>query len=449
MSELFDPVLAAGAVRAEVGDAAWLRALLDVEAALAGAEADAGLIPREHADRIAEVCREGYFDVAEIGAKAVGVGNPAAPLVREITAKVGGEAARYVHFGATSQDVMDSAAMLLAKRALEPLLEDLEAAAEHAAALAREHATTVQAGRTLLQQAIPVTFGFTVAGWLSGLDAAALSLRGVRLAAQLGGATGTLASLGEQGPAVLAAFSRRLGLAEPALPWHTERSRIAGLAGSLGQLSGVVGGASRTITLLAQTEVAEVAEIPAEGSDVNTGGSSTMPHKRNPVAAVAAQAAAQQAPGLVSTLLGAMTQEHQRAAGSWHAEWRPITELFRTTGSAIYWLRTSFERLRVDADRMRKNLDTTGGAILSERVTTELAKDTGRLAAHDVVTECTKRALAGDGELADLLAEDPLVGKHLSREKIGQLLDPADYLGSARLFVERALAAHAERKEHP
>lgn len=444
MSELFDPVLAAGAVRAEVGDAAWLRALLDVEAALAGAEADAGLFPREHADRIAEVCREGYFDVAEIGAKAVGVGNPAAPLVREITAKVGGEAARYVHFGATSQDVMDSAAMLLAKRALEPLLDDLEAAAEHAAALAREHATTVQAGRTLLQQAIPVTFGLTAAGWLSGLDAAARSLRGVRLAAQLGGATGTLASLGEQGPAVLAAFSRRLGLAEPVLPWHTERSRIAELAGALGELSGVVGGASRTITLLAQTEVAEVAEI-AE----NTGGSSTMPHKRNPIAAVAAQAAAQQAPGLVSTVLGAMTQEHQRAAGSWHAEWRPVTELFRTTGSAIYWLRTSFERLRVDADRMRKNLDVTGGAILSERVTTELAKDTGRLVAHDAVTECTKRALAGDGELVDLLAEDPLVGKHLSREKIGQLLDPADYLGSARLFVERALTAHAERKEHP
>jgi 3-carboxy-cis,cis-muconate cycloisomerase len=442
MSELFDPVLAAGAVRDEVSDAAWLRALLDVEAALAQAEADAGLVPREHADRIAEVCREGYFDVAEIGAKAVGVGNPAAPLVREITTKVGGEAARYVHFGATSQDVMDSAAMLLAKRALEPLLEDLEAAAEQAAALARAHATTVQAGRTLLQQAIPVTFGFTAAGWLSGLDAAAQRLRGVRLAAQLGGATGTLASLGERGPEVLAAFSRRLQLAEPVLPWHTERSRIAELAGALGELSGVVGGASRTITLLAQTEVAEVAEI-ADGS----GGSSTMPHKRNPVAAVAAQAAAQQAPGLVSTLLAAMTQEHQRAAGSWHAEWRPITELFRSSGSAIHWLRTSFERLRVDADRMRKNLDVTGGAILSERVTTELAKETGRLAAHDAVTECTKRALAGDGELAGLLAEDPLVGKHLSRERIGELLDPAEYLGSARVFVERALTAHAQRKD--
>jgi len=441
MSELFDAVLAAGAVRDEVSDAAWLRALLDVEAALAGAEADAGLVPREHADRIAEVCREGYFEVSEIGAKAVGVGNPAAPLVRELTAKVGGEAARYVHFGATSQDVMDSAAMLLASRAMEPLLEDLDAAADRAAELAREHASTVQAGRTLLQQALPVTFGFTAAGWLSGLDSAAERLRAQRFTAQLGGASGTLASLGSRGPEVLAAFSRRLGLAEPALPWHTERSRIGELAGALGELCGVIGGISRTITLLAQTEVGEVAEV-AEGS----GGSSTMPHKRNPVAAVAAQAAAQQAPGLVGTLLAAMTQEHQRAAGSWHAEWRPLTELFRSTGSAVHWLRTSLARLQVDAERMRTNLDLTGGAVLSERVTTELAPETGRLAAHDAVTACTKRALAGEGSLAELLARDELVGKHLSRQRIERLLDPADYLGSARIFVDRALEKRKGRQ---
>ncbi|HKS43532.1 MAG TPA: 3-carboxy-cis,cis-muconate cycloisomerase [Amycolatopsis sp.] len=437
MPELFDPLLAAGPVRDEAGDAAWLRALLDVEAALAQAEADVGVIPAEHADRIADVCREGYFDVAEIGAKAVGVGNPAAPLVRELTAKVGGEAARYVHFGATSQDVMDSAAMLVAKRALEPLLADLEACADQVAELVREHASTVQAGRTLLQQALPVTFGFAAAGWLSGLDGAIERLRSVRLAAQLGGATGTLASLGAYGPAVLTAFSRRLELAEPALPWHTERGRIAELAGALGQTCGTVAGITRTIVLLAQTEVAEVYE-QAEGA----GGSSTLPHKRNPVAAVAAQAAAQQAPGLVSTLLGAMAQEYQRAAGSWHAEWRPLTELFRGTGSAVHWLRTSLARLVVDPDRMRANLEITGGALLSERVASELAATTGRLAAHDAVAACTKRALAGEGELAELLAQDLLVSKHLSTERIHELLDPARYLGSAPLFVERALTAH-------
>lgn len=444
MSELFDPILAAGPVREQVADAAWVTALLDAEAALAGAEADAGVIPREHADRIAEVARDGHFDAAAIGEKSVGVGNPAAPLVRELTAQVGGAAGRVVHLGATSQDIVDTAAMLVSARASEVLLAEVEACAARLAELAREHAGTVQAGRTLLQQALPVTFGYQVAGWLSGMDAAAERLRSQRFAAQLGGATGTLASLGEAGPAVLSAFAGRLGLDEPALPWHTERTRIAELAGALGETSGVVAGISRSLVLLAQTEVGEIAEV-AEGS----GGSSTMPHKRNPVAAVSADAAAQQAPGLVATLLAAMAQEHQRAAGSWHAEWRPLTELFRSTGSAVHWLRTSLDRLQVDTHRMRANLDITRGALLSERVTTALAAETGRLEAHDAVSACTRRALAGEGELATLLAEDPLVGKHLTRERIAALLDPADYLGSAWVFVERALAAHEKRKEIP
>jgi 3-carboxy-cis,cis-muconate cycloisomerase len=443
MTDLFGGLVGAGAVRGEVGDSAWLRAMLDAESALAEAQADAGLIDRAHADEIAHACRDGYFDVAELGAQAIGVGNPAAPLVREITAKVGGEAARYVHFGATSQDIVDTAAMLVAKRALDPLLEDLEACAELAAELAREHNATVQVGRTVSQQAIPVTFGQTAAGWLSGLDAAATRLRDQRLAAQLGGATGTLASLGEHGPAVLAAFSRRLGLSEPALPWHTERTRIAELAGALGETGGVIGGITHTLILLAQTEIAEVREEGPKGS----GGSSTMPHKRNPIAMVLAQACARQTAGLVGTLLGAMAHEHQRAAGSWHAEWRPLSELLRVTGSAVYWLRTAFERLKVDPARMRENLDRTGGVLLAERVTAALVAEVGRLGAHDAVTECCRRALAGEGELADLLAEDPLVGKHLSRERLAELLDPAGYLGSAGEFVDRALAAHRERRE--
>jgi 3-carboxy-cis,cis-muconate cycloisomerase len=443
MSELFDPVLAAGPVRGEVGDTAWLRAMLDVEAALAGALADAGVIQRAHAERIAEACQVEYYDVAEIGAHAPGVGNPAAPLVRALTEQVHGDAAGYVHFGATSQDVMDSAAMLIASRAFEPLLEDLDACADAVAELAEVHATTVQVGRTLLQQALPSTFGFTAAGWLSGLDSAADALRAQRPAAELGGAVGTLASLGEQGPAVLAAFSKRLGLAEPTVPWHTERTRIAALAGALGAVSGVVAGIARTITLLAQTEVSEVFEDGPAGS----GGSSTMPHKRNPVAAVSALACARQAPGLVSSVLGAMEQEYQRAAGAWHAEWRPFTELLRSTGSAVHWLRRSLERLRVDPARMRENLDRTGGVLLAERVTGALVSKVGRLTAHDAVGECCRRAIAGGGELAGLLAADPLVGKHLDRAKIDELLDPAGYLGSAGVFIERALGAHRSRKE--
>lgn len=440
MSELFDGVLAAGPVRAEVGDRAWLRAMLDVEAALAGAQADAGLIQRAHANAIAEACDADYYDVTELGRQATGVGNPAAATVRALTAKVHGDAAGYVHFGATSQDVMDTAAMLVATRALALLLEDLKACAEAAASLAEEHVSTLQVGRTLLQQALPMTFGFTAAGWLSGLDSGVARLRALKPAGQLGGAVGTLASLGEQGPAVLTAFCERLGLAEPALPWHTERTRVADIAGALGTVCGVAAGIARTITLLAQTEVGEVFEQGPAGS----GGSSTMPHKRNPVAAVSALAGARQAPGLVASLLAAMEQEHQRAAGAWHAEWRPFSELLRSTGSSVHWLRLSLERLRVDPDRMRENLDRTGGVLLAERVTGALVSRAGRLAAHDAVTECCKRSIAGEGELADLLAADPLVGKHLDRAEIQELLDPVGYLGSAGVFVERALAAHRE-----
>jgi 3-carboxy-cis,cis-muconate cycloisomerase len=444
MSELFDGVLAAGPVRAEVSDTAWLRAMLDVEAALAGALADVGLIQRAHANAIAEACDPDYYDVTELGRRATRVGNPAAALVRALTDKVHGDAAGYVHFGATSQDVMDTAAMLVASRALEPMIEDLDACSEATAALAEEHATTVQAGRTLLQQALPVTFGLTAAGWLSGLDTAAARLRSLPPAAQLGGAVGTLASLGEHGPAVLAAFSERLGLTEPVLPWHTERTRIADLAGALGTVSGVVAAVARTITLLAQTEVGEAFEQGPAGS----GASSTMPHKRNPVAAVSALACARQAPGLVAGLLGAMEQEYQRAAGAWHGEWRPFAELLRSTGSAVHWLRLSLERLRVDPARMRENLDRTGGVLLAERVTGALVSRTGRLAAHDAVTECCRRSVAGEGDLAALLAVDPLVGKHLDRATISELLDPAGYLGSADVFVERALSAHREWREN-
>ena len=444
MSELFDGVLAAGPVRAEVSDASWLQAMLDVEAALAGALADAGLIQHAHANAIAEACVADYYDVTELGQQAIAVGNPAAAVVRALTAQVHGDAAGYVHLGATSQDVMDTAAMLVSFRALEAMIADIVACCAEAATLAEEHTSTLQVGRTLLQQALPTTFGFTVAGWLSGLVVATGRLAALPSAAQLGGAVGTLAAYGEQGPAVLSAFCARLDLSEPTLPWHTERTRIAELASVLGMVCGVVSGVARTITLLAQTEVAEVFEEGPAGS----GGSSTMPHKRNPVAAVSALACARQAPGLVSVLLGSMEQEYQRAAGAWHAEWRPLTELLRSTGSAVHWLRLSLERLRVDPDRMRDNLDRTGGVLLAERITGALVPKTGRLAAHDAVTECCRKAVDGEGELADLLAEDPLVGKHLDRGAIRELLDPVGYLGSAGMFVERALSVYREEVEH-
>jgi 3-carboxy-cis,cis-muconate cycloisomerase len=363
---LFDAVLARGGAREAVADEAWLQAMLEVEAALARACAEAGVIPASHADAIAGACRAELFDVATIGAEAANVGNPAEPLVRALRAQVGGAAAEDVHRGATSQDIVDSAAMLVARRALEPALADLRGAAGAAARLAAEHRDTVMIGRTLMQHAVAITFGLKAAGWLVALDESIERLREVRLAAQLGGAAGTLAAFGDAGPAVLGRFARELGLDEPVVPWHTDRTRIAELAGALGEACGTVAKVAGDVVLLAQTEVGEVRE-GVEGR----GGSSAMTHKRNPVAAISARAAARQAPGLVATLLAAMEQEHERAAGAWHSEWPALRALLGFTGSAAAWLRDCLENLEVDVERMRANLgdvDTSVGAGAAEFV---------------------------------------------------------------------------------
>jgi 3-carboxy-cis,cis-muconate cycloisomerase len=354
---LFDAVLARGGARAAVADEAWLQAMLDVEAALARASAEVGVIAVEHAEAIATACRAEWFDVAAIGAEAANVGNPAEPLVRALRARVGA-AAEDVHRGATSQDIVDSAAMLVTRRALEPVLDDLGGTADAAARLASEHRDTVMIGRTLMQQAVPVTFGLKAAGWLVALDESIARLRDLRLAAQLGGAAGTLAALGDAGPAVLGRFARELGLDEPVVPWHTDRTRIAELAGALGEACGAVAKVAGDIVLLAQTEVGEVRE-GVEGR----GGSSTMAHKRNPVAAISARAAARQAPGLVATLLASMEQEHERAAGAWHAEWPALRSLLSFAGSAAAWLRDCLENLEVDVERMRANVDDPSGSV--------------------------------------------------------------------------------------
>jgi 3-carboxy-cis,cis-muconate cycloisomerase len=416
---LFDEVLARGPVRAAVGDRAWLQAMLDVEAALARAQAAAGLIPVQHAEAIASACVADRYDVDPLGVEAADVGNPAAPLVRALRVQVGGDAAADVHRGATSQDVVDTAAMLVARRAVDAVLEDLGAAAGAAAALAREHRGTVMAGRTLLQQAVPVTFGLKAAQWLVALDETAARLRAAPLAAQLGGAAGTLAGLGDEGLDVLARFASELGLAEPVVPWHTDRTRIAELAGALGGTCGAVAKIAGDVVLLSQTEVAEV----REGGD--RGGSSTMPHKRNPVAAVSALAAARQAPGLVATLLAAMEQEHERAAGAWHAEWAPMRELLRTGGSAAAWLRDCLEHLEVDRERMLENLDEP---LLAERVARALAPALGRERADELVRDAPS--------LADVARQ------HLPEDEVGRLLDPSTYLGATDALIERALEAH-------
>jgi 3-carboxy-cis,cis-muconate cycloisomerase len=413
---VFEAIAARGEAAAAVSDRGWLQAMLDAEAALARALAAAGVIGEEDAEAIAGACVAERFDAAAIAAAATGAGNPVVPLKAALTEAVEGPAAQHVHRGATSQDILDTAAMLVAARALDPLLDDLLAARAAAAALARAHRDTPVAGRTLLQQAVPVTFGLKAAGWMAGLEDARRwlnELRVERVAAQLGGAAGTLASLGEAGPAVAEAYAEALGLPEPVLPWHTLRGRIGELASALAVTSGAVAKVARDVILLSQTEVAEVREA-------HPGGSSAMPHKRNPVAAISALACAQQGPGLAATLLGAMAHEHERAAGSWHAEWRPLSELLRSTGSAVAWLRESLEGLEADPERMRANLDATGGRMLAERL------------AGEVGGEETRRALeAGDFPAA--------VAALVGEQRAAELLDPAGYLGSAGALVDRAL----------
>jgi 3-carboxy-cis,cis-muconate cycloisomerase len=424
------------AVDEELTGRAWLRAMLDVERALAAALAQAGLVPHSAAEAIAQACTVDLFDPVDLGERALAAGNPVVPLVRDLAARVPADAARYVHFGATSQDVLDTATSLVARRALDPIIEALARAADAAATLAARHRGTVMAGRTLLQQAVPITFGVKCAGWLVALDEAAAGLRRVRqsrLAVQYGGAAGTLAPLGERGPAVLRLLADELDLAEPVLPWHTDRTRIGELAASLGTACGVLGKVALDIVLLAQSEVAEVGEAVG-------GGSSAMPHKHNPVRAVLVGAATRRVPGLVATLLAAMAQEHERAAGAWHAEWETLTELLRLTGAAAAGVDNVLRGLRVDAERMGRNLQSGGAALMADAVAARLGAALGRNEAHDLVARLVRDA--GGRPLREVLRDDPMVREHLSIEDIDGALDPTNRLGSADQFVDRALRAH-------
>jgi 3-carboxy-cis,cis-muconate cycloisomerase len=438
---------------ADVSDAAWLQAMLDTEAALARALERAGLAaPGAGAAGTAAAAAD-RFDPGELGRQAALTGNPVPALVRALTAMVPESAAAAVHQGATSQDIIDTAMMLLARAALDAVLASLAAAAGSAARLAAAHRDTVMTGRTLLQQAVPVTFGLVAAGWLTGIDEARTALavvRHERLAVQLGGAAGTLASLGTAGPAVAALLAGELGLAEPVLPWHTNRLRIVELAAALAGASAAVGKAARDVTLLAQTEAGEVREGSAasDGSDgqegAQRGGSSAMPHKRNPVAAIATLGCTRQVPGLLATLTASAEQEHQRAAGAWHAEWQPLSALLRLTAAAASWAAEMLVGLEVDTAAMRANLEAAGGLPLAEHVTAVLAPRLGRLAAHDLVAEAAARSASTGRPFRDELAGDPRVsgGDGLTVKEIDAALDPAGYLGAAGEFVRRALAAH-------
>ena len=440
---LLDRLFGSPAVDALVDDPAWLQAMLDVEAGLAQAGADAGLVPVPAAAEIAAACQGALFDAVSIARRSVEAGNPVAPVVRDLTDAVSADSRPYVHLGATSQDIIDTSISLIGHRALDVVLADLKTVADACAALAEEHVASVMTARTLLQPAVPTSFGLKAAAWLVAVDEARALLshvRSERLAIQLGGAAGTLASLQQDGVDVARRLAGLLGLAEPVMPWHTDRTRMAELAAALAVTAGVLGKMGRDVILLAQAEVAEV----AEGEGAGHGASSTLPQKRNPVRAVLIVAAAERAPGLAATIFHAMVQEHERAAGAWHAEWETTRELLRCAGGASHHAVHMLESLRVDAPRMAENLMAHRGVLMAESLAHQLSRHLGQTAARDVVRRCVVASSERHTPFAEVVASDEEVRRHLSEAEIEAALDPSAYLGSTEALIRRARVAHRE-----
>ena len=440
---LFAGLFAHGETAAEVSDAALVEAMVEVEVALLQALANLELAPLAAADELAEALSSGHLvlDLDELGRATGEQGTPVPGLLRALRLQLSDTASANLHKGATSQDVIDTAMMLVSRRALEHTIADLGGAADACADLAQRHRDTIAPGRTLLQQALPVTFGLKAAIWLSGLDGALAELRGVRdheLAVQFGGAVGTLASLGDRGLDVAAGLAQRLDLRMPDMPWHTVRLRPARIAAALGATLGVLGKIGRDVALLAQSEVVEVSEGGGEGR----GGSSTMPHKRNPVGAIGLLACAERAPGLVATMLAAMIQEHERGAGGWQAEWETMLELLRLTGSGEAIARELLAGLDVHPDKMRGDMDLTGGLAMSESVAAALSQSLGRSEAQELVEKAARRSVDDGRAFRDVLLELPEVSDGLSSERLDAALDPAGYLGVTGELIDRALAAH-------
>jgi 3-carboxy-cis,cis-muconate cycloisomerase len=440
---LYGPLFASAAMRAVLADGARIQRMLDVEAALARAEAAAGVIPQEAVAPIETACRAERFDLAALAEAAVAAGNLAIPLVKALTAEVkkaDAEAARYVHWGATSQDITDTAQVLELKAVIDALLADLDRAIAGFAALAQRHRATPVAGRTWLQHALPIPFGLKLAGYGAALArsrARLVRLRSENLVLQFGGAAGTLAAIGNAGLAVAEKLAAELKLPLPDAPWHGHRDRLAEIAAALAILTGSCGKLARDVTLLMQTDVAEAFEPAAPGR----GGSSTMPQKRNPVAAPIALAAAIMAPNLAATIFAAQTGEHERSAGAWHAEWPAFPALALVTSGALRAAVEIAEGLEVDATRMRANLEATGGAIMAEAVMIALGRKLGRLEAHHVVEEATRKASAEHRHLEEVLGDDTRVTAHLKPDELERLFDPLAYQGVAQEFIDRQIAA--------
>ena len=443
-NQLFDAYFTGKAMGEVFCDHGRVQAMLDFEAALARAQARVGLLPLSAVAPIEAACRAEHYDFEALGQAIASAGNSAIPLVKALgkqIASITPEAERYVHLGATSQDVMDSGLVLQLRAALVLIERDLQQLGDVLAQQALRYAATPLAGRTWLQQATPVTLGMKIAGWLGAVSRSRQRLRELKprlLSLQFGGASGTLAALGDQALPVAHALADELQLSLPDQPWHTQRDRLVEFGSVLGLIAGSLGKMGRDISLLMQTEAAEVFEPSAPGK----GGSSTMPHKRNPVGSAVLIGAATRVPGLLSTLFSAMPQEHERSLGLWHAEWETLPEICCLVSGALVQALNIAQGLEVDERRMAQNLDLTHGLVLAEAVSIVLAQRVGRETAHHLLEQCCKRAVAEHRHLRAVLGDEPEITAQLSADELDRLLDPAHYLGQATTWVVRARAEH-------
>src|ERR1700674_1370940 len=438
---LIDTLATTEPLAALFSDHSILGAMLGFEAALARAEARVGVIPATAAEAIAKAARPEAFDAEELSRQALRAGTLSIPLVKALTAAVRAvdpASAGFVHWGATSQDVSDTAVVVLLARAAQILAADHQALASALRSLSEAHAQTVMLGRTLLQPAPPVTFGLKTAGWLAAIERSGRRMEAAFEEAsvlQFGGASGTLAALGDRGIQVSEELAKELGLHNPPAPWHAHRDRLAALVCACGVYAGSLAKMARDVALLMQEEVSEASEPGGDGR----GGSSTMPHKRNPMACAVALAAANHVPGCVANFLHGMTQEHERGIGGWQAEWSTLASVVQATGLVVASMREVAEGLTVDAARMRANIEATHGVIFAERAMMLLGAKLGRDRAHELLHEMTRQALETGRRFAEIVGEHPEAAGALSREEIDSLDVPEHYLGSAEAFRKRLL----------
>ena len=435
-------------MRAIFSDQRRIQAMLDFEAALGRALARVGVIPRASVAAIESKCDAKLFSMETLAQEAALAGNLAIPMVKQLTAlvtKSDEKAGGFVHWGATSQDAIDTGTVLQVRDALDLVEQALVKLCDALARICETHKSTLLAGRTWLQQGPPVTLGLKAAGWLAAVERHRERVAEIRkrvLVLQFGGAVGTLAALGDRGPAVAAALAEELKLALPSLPWHAHRDRFAEVATTMGLLVGSLGKIARDISLMAQTEVGEAAEPSAPGR----GGSSTMPQKRNPVGSAVVLAAAIRVPALVSVMLTSMVQEHERGLGGWHAEWETLPEICTLSAGALAHLTQVLSGLEINSSKMSANLDITHGLILAEAVSVALGEKIGRMPAHKIVEKTSRRAMETSRPFPDVLTEDAEIRKHFSAEDVKRLLEPKNYTGSAEAMVEKVLSDRKQKR---